>query len=363
MIQHPSRSLKFSIAGVSALVGRTLSVDEWAQEFQIPNRKVPGTYLTGEDVHRITGIEAKSWDPERFRDFSSIVEVGRAALRAAQLTPAQIDAVIVATATPYEVQLDSDGFRLLRRLRIPDHVAPFQLAAGCAGMARAMALTAQLDARRILIVTYEVSSLYMTSPVYRYNTSHPLRDVLWMSPAIFSDGAAAMVLCRDEDADGCVVYSRDSLAFGDGLGFEDPLIHFPGGGGLHPPGTPHSEELACFGMAGEQTKRYYAQGMMLNHKNLSHHRPDYLQNVKRIYTHQASPRLVEGFIDEFSSQYGIDKNRFGTNTRQYGNLVIPSTIKMLRDDLDGAVVGRSDQVCFTVVGAGPERGAFILPIA
>lgn len=360
---HPVRQLSFSIAGVSARVGRTLSVDEWAKEFQIPNRKVPGAFLTGEDVQRITGIEAKSWDPELFRDFSTIVEVGKEALRAAQLAPAEIDAVIIATATPYEVQLDSDGFRLLRRLGIPDHVAPFQLAAGCAGMARAMTLAAQLTARRILIVTYEISSLYMTSPVYRYNTSHPLRDVLWMSPAIFSDGAAAMVLCRDERADGCVVYSRDSLSFGDHLGFEDPLIHYPGGGGLHPPGSPGSEELACYGMAGEQTKRYYAQGMMLNHENMSHHRPDYLQEVKRIYTHQASPRLVEGFIDEFCHRYGIGKDRFSTNTRRYGNLVIPSTLKLLRDDLDGAGVARGDQVCFTVVGAGPERGAFILPVA
>ncbi len=132
MIHHPVRHLNYSIAGVSALVGRTISVDEWAQEFRIPNRKVPGAFLTGEDVHRITGIEAKSWDPELFRDFSKIVDVGREALRAAQASAEQIDAVIVASATPYEVQLDSDGFRLLRSLGIPDHVAPFQLAAGCA---------------------------------------------------------------------------------------------------------------------------------------------------------------------------------------------------------------------------------------
>lgn len=362
MIHHPVRQLNYSIAGVSALVGRTISVDQWAQEFRIPNRKVPGTFLTGEDVHRITGIEAKSWDPELFRDFSKIVDVGREALQAAQVSAEQIDAVIVASATPYEVQLDSDGFRLLRRLGIPDHVAPFQLAAGCAGMARAMTLASQLDARRILIVTYEISSLYMMSPVYRHNTSHPLREVLWMSPAIFSDGAAAMVLCRDEKANGCVVYSRDSLSFGDGPGFEDPLIHYPGGGGLNPPGLPGSEELACYGMAGEQTKRYYAQGMMLNHENLSRHRPDYLQETKRIYTHQASPRLVEGFIDEFSFRYGIRKDRFSANTRQYGNLVIPSTLKMLHDDLAASLVGSGDQVCFSVVGAGPERGTFILPV-
>jgi hypothetical protein len=64
MINHPVRPLNSSITGVSALVGRTVSVDEWAREFRIPNRKVPGAFLTGEDMNRITGIEGKSWDPE-----------------------------------------------------------------------------------------------------------------------------------------------------------------------------------------------------------------------------------------------------------------------------------------------------------
>jgi 3-oxoacyl-[acyl-carrier-protein] synthase-3 len=226
-----------------------------------------------------------------------------------------------------------------------------------------MLLASQLHARRVLIVTYEISSLYMVSPVYRQNTTHPSKDTLWLSPAIFSDGAAAVVLCRDEKADGCAVYSRDSLSFGDGPGFEDRLVDYTGGGGLHPPGMPGSEELACYSMRGESVKRYYTQGMMLNHQDLVRHRPEYLHEAKRIYIHQASPRLVEGFIDEFSSRHGVDKEKFGTNTRVYGNLVIPSTIKMLYDDLATSAVNRGDRVCFSVVGAGPERGAFSVGIA
>src|SRR5262249_53703796 len=158
-------------------------------------------------------------------------------------------------------------------------------------------------------------SLYMISPVYRENDTHPSRDKLWMSPAIFSDGAAAMVLCRDEEADGCAVYSRDSLSFGDGPGFGDRLIDYTGGGGLHPPRTPGSEELACYAMSGESVKRYYSQGMMLNHEDMARHRPSYLHESKRIYVHQSSPRLVESFIHEFSRRHGVDEAKFGTNAR------------------------------------------------
>lgn len=356
------RTTDLTIAGTSALVGRTISIDEWAARMRIPNRKVSGTFLTGDDVRRILGLEQKAWDPELFRDFERIVEVAREALFAADLTPDRVDMVILATSTPYEVQLDADAFRLLRRLRVRDDVEAIQLGAGCGGLARVMSIAARSSVRDILVVTYEISSLYMTSRVYVENERHPLRDKLWMSPALFSDGAAAMVLRRDGDSTGCFVYSRDAVAFGDGPGFEDPLVHYPGGCGLHPPGVEGSDELACYGMAGEMTEQYYARGMMLNHAALARARPRYLDEVARVYPHQASPKLVNRFIDSLVASTGVDRDRFGSNVHEYGNLVVPSTPTMLHEDLETARVRRGDEVCFTVVGAGPERGAFILPI-
>lgn len=357
-----SIALDFSIAGTSALVGRTISVDAWAEEMQVPNRKTGGV-LTGDDIRKILGLERKSWDPELFRDMGCIVEVARAALRAADLAPEQVDLFIIATSTPYEVQLDADAFRLMRALRIPDHVAPVRLGAGCGGMARVMSLAAHSRAHNVLVVTYEISSLYMKSPVYVRNQQHPLSEKLWMSPALFSDGAAAVVLRREPEARGCLVYSRDSLSFGDGPGFVDPLVHYPGGGGLCAPGLPGSDELACYGMAGEETKQYYGKGMLLNHEALESVRPDYLHAVARVYPHQASPRLVEGFIDTLSRRAGVPRDKFGTNVYAYGNLVVPSTLTMLHEDLQAGRVHGGQEVCFTVVGAGPERGAFIVPLA
>ena len=35
---------------------------------------------------------------------------------------------------------------------------------------------------------------------------------------------------------------------------------------------------------------------------------------------------------------------------------------MLSDDLAEEKVKTGDEVCFSVVGAGPERGAFIIPV-
>jgi 3-oxoacyl-[acyl-carrier-protein] synthase-3 len=357
------RHFRFSITGLASLVGRTVSMDDWASDFKIPNRKKSDTFLTGSDVQRIVGpIMHKSWDPELFRDFDCIVKVAKDAVQSAQLRLDEIDAVMLASSTPYEVQLDSDAFRMLRALHIADHVPPIQLAAGCAGMARALAVASQLAARNILVVTYEISSLYMTSPIYKCNSSHEYADHLWVSPAIFSDGAAAIVLHRDESARGYSTYSRDSLAFGDEPGFEDSLIHYPGGGGLHPPGSPGCDELSCYAMNGAQTRRYYSKGMMLNHEDLLLHRPHYPDEVRRIYTHQASPRLVDEFISNLAATANIAREKCSTNAREYGNLVIPSTLRMIDEDLTSGKLNSGDEVAVLVVGAGPERGAFLIRI-
>jgi 3-oxoacyl-[acyl-carrier-protein] synthase-3 len=230
-----------------------------------------------------------------------------------------------------------------------------------------MTLLAQLNARCALIITYNLVSAFGTvedgalNRLYFNdgNNTHPLREQLWLTGALFSDAAAALVLRHNTDTDGIALYSRDSQSFGDGPGFTDPLIYYPGGGAAHPPGTHAAQELACFGMDGAQVQRYYAQGMMLNHADLERHLPGYVDRVRRIYTHQASPKLVE----DFAKLAELSTDKAPTNARDLGNLVSASTAKLLHDDIQSGAVRHGDHVCFSVVGAGPERGAFVLPLA
>jgi 3-oxoacyl-[acyl-carrier-protein] synthase-3 len=200
----------------------------------------------------------------------------------------------------------------------------------------------------------------MTSRIYYENAAHPMRDQLWMSAALFGDGAGAMVLSRQPSSTGWTFYSRDSQSFGDGPGFDDPLIYYPGGGALHAPGTPGADELAAYGMNGAATKRYYTQGMMLNHQTLAELSPDYLARVKRLYMHQASPRLVEEVRQVLMSEHRVPAAKLPTNARQIGNIVAPATLKLLDDDVQQGAVRPGDEVCFSVVGAGPERGGFLV---
>jgi len=360
-----AQSLPYDLIGVSSLIGRVVSIEQWAERARIPNRKGPGI-LDGATVERVLGIEAKSWDPELFGRIETVAMVARQALRSARTAASAIDAVVVVTCSPYEILLDQDAFRLMRMVGVPDHIPPLQLGAGCAGLARAAAIAARLLAERVLVITYSLSSCVTgdgrggVGEHYLHNTLHPLGPKLWASPGIFSDAAAALVLRKNPEANGLVLYSRDSQAFGDDEpGFTDPLIHYLGGGAHCPPDGARSAALSCYGMHGAAVKRYYTKGMMLNHRTLLAERPGYVNDVRRIYTHQASPALVESF----AKLAGLSADKAPSNARQYGNLVSPCTAKMLHDDLAAGRLAEHDTVCVSVVGAGPERGAFVLPVA
>ena len=152
-----AKRLPYAITGLSTLIGRVLTIEEWADAAQIPQRSGVGV-MSGALVERVLGISGKSWDPELFADLSRVISVARDALLSANLEPQEIDTMIVVTCSPYEMMLDQDAFRLARELGLPDQVVPIQIGAGCAGLARAAALAAQLSASNLLVITYNTPS-------------------------------------------------------------------------------------------------------------------------------------------------------------------------------------------------------------
>ena len=350
------------ITGVSSFVADPMTIDDWADAYQVPDRNEKGKYLNGAMVEKILGIKSKSWAPDVFKDPAVVLRTAQQALGKGGVKPSDIDVAIIVTCSPFQVQLDQDAFYLFQKLGLRDSVVPVLLGAGCAGMARALALAAQMSGKNFLIISYSLSSLYTQTPVYKDNDVHPMGKSLWMSAALFSDGASAVVLRKTERPSGYAFYSRDSQTFGKESGFNDPLIHYYGSGAWAPPGTEDCAALSCFAMAGPRIKEYYIKGMTLNHEKLLTLQPDYLDRVRKLYTHQASPMLTNAFLGTLIKEHNIDEQKVGINVVKYGNLVTTSTIKLLDDDLNAGIVEAGDDICISVVGAGPERGAFIIPV-
>ncbi len=353
------RELPFALAGLATRIGEVVSIEDWARWARIPHRKEPRA-LDGAEVKRVLQIDGKSWQPELFRDPAVVSALMGAAIERAGLEPGDIDAAIFVTCTPFELMLDQDPFRLLRAAGVPDDVVPWMHMAGCGGLARAAATAARLQAENVLLVAYTAVSPLMTgpggepNPIYQHNEVHPDRAILWASPGLFSDAAAAAVLRRSPREAGLSLYTRARLD----PPVESPLVRFPGGGALHPPGFAEHTPLAAFGLVSEDVRRFYTQGMIDNHHRLLEARPDLLTSIKRLYTHQAGPALVKAFAD----QVQLPSELAPSNVRRLGNLVSPCTLVMLDDDLNEGRVEAGDEICVSVVGAGPERGAFVLRV-
>jgi 3-oxoacyl-[acyl-carrier-protein] synthase-3 len=65
-------------------------------------------------------------------------------------------------------------------------------------------------------------------------------------------------------------------------------------------------------------------------------------------------------VKNFKEIAQITDAKAPSNAAELGNLVSPCTLKLFHDDVMDETVSEGDEVCFSVVGAGPERGAFRL---
>ncbi|GAA3214983.1 3-oxoacyl-[acyl-carrier-protein] synthase III C-terminal domain-containing protein [Actinocorallia longicatena] len=349
------RTFPYGVTGVAAIVAEPTPIDDWARRARIPYRNHPGRVLTGAEITRIMGVEGKSWDPLLFATLGPAVDAAGQALRSAGLTADDIDTFITATSIPYEPVMDADAMRIASELGLRPEVVPIGLASGCAGLARAAALLAGSDARRALVVTYNAPSRAMgdgaggVADRYLHNMIHPTGSQLWASPALFSDGAAAMVFERDAGSGGMITYSRDP---------GDPLVLHPGGSSAQPLSTLEGRMGAAYGMSSAAIKQYYRSGMIRNHQALLSADPRYVERSARVYLHQANPLLV----DDFVAAVGLPPEKAPSNVRTYGNLITVSTPLLLHEDLMAGTVRRGDLIAVSLVGAGPERGAYYAPV-
>ncbi|MFJ9250699.1 3-oxoacyl-[acyl-carrier-protein] synthase III C-terminal domain-containing protein [Streptomyces sp. NPDC101776] len=358
------RPFPYRVAGIHAQIGEVMPIDEWARLVRVPHRYHPERSVSGEEITRLIGVHGKSWDAERrFASLDALVEVARGALASADLRPGDVEHFVLSTSSPHRIMLDQDSFSLARRIGVPDDVVPLQMGAGCGGLGRAVAALSRTGLKNSLVICFNAVSPMMepdgaSPPLYIDNALHPFANTLWFTGALFSDACTAIVFRHDADSRGLCLYSRDSHSFGEEPGFRDSLVHYPGGGLENPPCRPGSEQMSAFGLNTQALAKYYAGGMMLNHRALEEAMPGYVQAVRRIYTHQAGPQMVENFAELAR----LPRGKVPTNVRQLGNLVSAATPVLFYTDYLHDEIGNGDLACFSVVGAGPERGAFIAPV-
>jgi 3-oxoacyl-[acyl-carrier-protein] synthase III len=257
----------------------------------------------------------------------------RRALEMANVDPATIDLLIVATVTP-DMAFPSSSALLADMLGMPD-AAAYDLSAGCTGfvyaIAQAHAMLAAGLAKRALVIGGDVLSKIL---------DWTDRSTL----VLFGDGAGAVVMERVEE--------------GGFLGFE---LGADGGGGLNlwlpGSGSRTFEDPESFvKMNGREVFRFATRVMVSSADAILTECGKTVEDIDVYVPHQANVRI----IDHAAKKLGFPEEKTIVNVHKYGNTSSGSIPLALADAADDGRLEPGKLVLLTGMGAGLTWGSALI---
>lgn len=334
---------------------------------------VPERVVTNEDLARLmdtsdewirtrTGVSERRIAAEGETTADLGTEAASGAMADAGLTPADVDALIVATMTP-DFYAPGSAPLIQHRLGIGP-VATYDVRQQCSGFLYAMDLADGLitagKAERVLVVGAEVHTMYQpwaqqltplleagiepTSEQHARNTRY--RD--WS--VLFGDGAGAVVMqpgAADVGWQGAVLHTDGGL-------FD--LISVPAIGSS---ARPYVDEKVVAAeahmpvMKGGSLFRNAVRLMPAAVNELLADRGLSVDDVSVVVAHQANERIV----DAVAGRLGLPPERVPKNLDRYGNTTAASLPLLYHELRSERRIGPGDVVCFVAFGAGAHWGA------
>lgn len=314
---------------------------------------VPEKILTNADLEKMvetndewirtrTGIcERRLAAPEQAT--SDLAEAAaRRALEMAQVDPADLDAIIVATITPDHV-FPSTACLLQHRLGAK-HAFGFDLEAACSGLlysletARGLML-ANRNHRYVLVIGADKLSCIVNW--HDRNTC-----------VLFGDGAAAVLLenCPDEE---------DSfLACDLGADGGNPeILNLPAGGSRNPASAETvANQLHYIHMEGRDVFKLAVNAMVNSCRKVLDEAGVSIDQVRWLVPHQANERILRAVAQRLE----LTEERVYININRYGNTSAASIGLCLDEMMRSGAVQRGDYILLTAFGGGLTWGATLL---
>ncbi|MFO7741617.1 MAG: beta-ketoacyl-ACP synthase III [Anaerolineae bacterium] len=316
---------------------------------------VPEQVLTNDDLSRIvdtsdgwirtrTGIAERRIAEDGETTSTMATKAAWQALEAAGLKPAEVDLIIVATATPDRAFPATAC--LVQDALGATNAAAFDLSAGCTGFVYALAVATDI------LAAHDGSGDIATALVIGSETLSRITD--WgdrTTCVLFGDGAGAVVL-RADDSPGGVL---STFLGADGSGAD--LLYLPAGGSEEP--ASHrtvSEGHHYLRMRGREVFRFAVRAM-----------PDAAQRVLEaagltpadvdlLVPHQANQRILEAA----GRALDLAAERMYSNLERYGNTSAASIPIALCEAVEEGRIQRDDLVVCVGFGAGLTWGATAL---
>lgn len=305
---------------------------------------VPDRIITNDDLARTvdtsdewirtrTGIRERRIVNDATETTSSLaVKAARAALEVADLSPARLDIIIVATVTPdypfpATACLVQDALGATR-------AGAFDLNAGCTGFVYALNVSAGLitggQADYALVIGAET-----LSRIVNWNDRNTC--------VLFGDGAGAVVLAASRAPGGVLA----TLLGSDGSGGD--LLIVPGGGSRHPasPETVGNGQHFIH-MKGREVFRFATRVMARSAREVAEQAGWELEEVSLIIPHQANERIIQSS----ARQLKLPPERMFINLERYGNTSAASIPIALCEAVEQGRIKPDDRLILVGFGAG-----------
>lgn len=262
------------------------------------------------------------------------------ALKDANLSPEDIDLIIVATITPDHAfpataSIIQENIKAL-------NAAAFDLGAGCTGFVYAMITGANfIDVgmyKRVLIIGSETLS----------------KVIDWedrSSCILFGDGAGACVIERCEEGYGILSSQLGS----DGSG-SDSLIQPAGGSRIPASVESIKDRLHYLKMDGKEVFKFAVRAMASSSLETLEKAGIDIKDLDFLVPHQANKRI----IDSARKKLKLSEEKVYTNLDKYGNMSSASVPVALDEALKEKKIKKGDNVLLVAFGAGLTWGSLII---
>lgn len=315
-----------------------------------------GNHSIVEKFLDITTIEERRYVNEELSTSEMAFHASLRAIESAGIDKEELDYIIVAhnfgevTASGYVDTVPSVAARLKHKLQIknPDAVA-YDLIFGCPGWVQALIQANYYiksgDASKILVVGADVLS--------RVSDPHD-RDSM-----IYADGAGAVVVEAKRSATPIGIVAHKTRT--------DSFIY----SGMLTMGASYNPDLAAeqgiyIKMNGRRLYQYALDTVAPAIKYCLEKSGTCIDDVKKIFIHQANGKMDDAILKRLYDLYGIDEapvEVMPMTIAKLGNssvATIPTLLDfVLREKMNGHRIGQNDTIVFASVGAGMSINAVV----
>jgi len=283
-------------------------------------------------IRERTGIAQRHVASEKESTATMAIHAARAAIETANISPMEIDLVIVATVTP-EYPFPATAC-LVQSALGAERAGAFDLEAGCSGFVYGLAMAAGMIR----------SEMYDTILVIGAETLSRILD--WNDRAtcvLFGDGAGAAIVRASDKPGGMMT----SVLGSDGSGGD--LLILPGGGARHPAGPETVlSKMHYARMNGREVYRF-ATRVMAEAAQIVVRRAGWsLDQIDLFIPHQANARIIESAAKSLK----LAPEKIFVNLQNYGNTSAASIPIALCEAIDADRVQPGDRLVLVGFGAG-----------